>query len=503
MMPRWLALFVTFVGLVITCSAQETGAELMARVRNGGWLEASRYQRNAAGVLESWSFSHTTSADHGEWLPLLGNDGDRVLHLENLGAFGYLALFCHGDGDLLAMTDVALHFGALGIGTTDVDLRQFLARPAPSFDGSLGRAELLDRLLAIDCLVQRRCRGALAELTMLAKDATIPAVLRDAAARALAGRRGETASITRLRLDPATIALPAAFDGCVLVDHARLPDMRWLTPLARRIGALITARVTEMAGGDVTPVALNGAQRYCDAPSVAPFWLAHQLGNARLDHSLVTVTARADPRMPMALTWNAVGAIEAERWAEAKLPDGAARNNPLLGGSLTVAATSLYASTDGSAGKPRPAQAAKLLAANTSDDDTRNDTAAVRAIVPANSKLWPVLVAFGLPPANGGEVRMTFGDPATIVIDVTARDEDAAEEWLAKGTALLAKSVAEIRAGAPPGMQENRDLHALLDAVAAAKCRVAERRLLATIEVRAFTSARLAALLEAVVLASY
>src|SRR5688572_6779468 len=120
--------------------SQETAADVAARVRAGGWLEVSKYRRGERGDLESWSTAHTGDPDRGEWLPVL--DGS-ALRLGNLGAIGWFSLFCHGDGDLLAMTDVEFHFGALGLGASDVELRQFLARPAPSFDGMRGRAELL------------------------------------------------------------------------------------------------------------------------------------------------------------------------------------------------------------------------------------------------------------------------------------------------------------------------------------------------------------------------
>jgi len=39
------------------------------------------------------------------------------------------------------------------------------------------------------------------------------------------------------------------FDLCIIVDHARLPDCSWLTPLRRRFGLLRTAAMIEQVGG--------------------------------------------------------------------------------------------------------------------------------------------------------------------------------------------------------------------------------------------------------------
>lgn len=470
------------VGAVV---AQDEARRLATHVRDGGWFEASKFQRGDDGALQFHMFAHTGDPNLAQWVPVFAIDGERAA-LHNLGAMGLLALFCHGDGDLLAMTDSDFHFGALGVPTTDVDLRQRLAVGAVDFTGPKGRAELLDRLLIVDRLAARGVRSAVGELTMLAKDEGSPAVLRERAAAAVATLRGQPSPIGRRRLDPQVVQLPAAFDGCVVVDHARLPDLRWLTACARRVGALVTAARVEAAGGSISPAMLNGAQRLCDMPAEAPFWLAMAFGNARLDHSLVTVSARADANLPVAIGWNAVGAFEPDGWAKAELPAGAARNNPLFGGTLAVAATSLYASTDGSRGKPRPAMAEKLLL---------DDGAAVKAIVPANSKLWPALAFLQLPPAEGAELRVVFGEPAVLVLAVTARDEDAAEAWVVKGKELLAaaKPWAEQLPAAIAGLPETR---LLVDALLAASLGSKDDTAFATVEVRGFTAAKLRTIVE-------
>jgi hypothetical protein len=216
----------------------------------------------------------------------------------------------------------------------------------------------------------------------------------------------------RRRLDAQQVRLPAAFDVCVVVDHARLPDMRWLAPLGRRVGALATLAAIEAAGGSVPPTAWNGAQRLCDVAAEAPHWIAQWFGNARLDHSVVTFSIKADPRFPAALLWNVAGEFDADRWQKASASPEIAANNPLLAGKLTVASDRLFATSDGGQGKPRPAMAEKLLI---------DDGIALRGVVPANSKLWPALASQQLPPATGAEVRFVFGDPAVITLMVDAR----------------------------------------------------------------------------------
>lgn len=290
----------------------------------------------------------------------------------------------------------------------------------------------------------------------------------------------------RRRLEPAAIRLPAAFDGCVVIDHARLPDMRWVAPLGRRFGALVIATVVEKAGGMLAPSQLNGGQRMCDIAAEAPFWVAHQWGNARVDHSCITVNAKAGADMPVAITWNAVGEFEHERWAAATLPPRVAANNPLLGGTLTVAASSLYASTDGSQGKARPAMAERLL---------RDDGVAIRAMVPANSKLWPALAFLRTPPAAGAELRVMFGEPTVVVLVIEARDEDAAEQWVARGKELLAQAKIGL-GGLPEALAAQPDLKALLDALLAANLSTKDDAAFATVEVRGFTPQKLQAIVE-------
>ncbi|MCU0863240.1 MAG: hypothetical protein MUC36_05590 [Planctomycetes bacterium] len=469
----------------------EACAAVAERIRSGGWFEASKWRRGDDGALEMHYFADVGgSIPEGQdrFVPLLGQDLERGIR--NGGAIGFVSMLCHGAGDLLGMTDAEFHFGALGIDATDVGLRQFLATPRPSFEGARGRAELLDRLLAIEVLVRRGVKGAVAELGTLASEPALPAALRERAGRGIAVLRGNADPLSRLRLSAETLQLPAAFDGCLMIDHARLPDLSWFTPFGRRLGALTTAKYIAMAGGTTSPEMRNGAQCLCDLVSELPFGVVHRHGNARLDHSCVVLSAKADAELPVALTWQAAGAFEAERWQDAKAAPELVENNPLLGGTLQINADRLFASTDGSAGKPRPSLVEKYQL-------LRDDGVAVRAVVPANSKLWPMLAFLTMPPAEGGELRIAFGDPAVITVRIEARDEDAADAWVTKGKELLALAKAMLEQEPGPLEASPELLKALTDAALAASFSTKDATAIATIEVKGMTPAKLKAIGEA------
>ena len=458
-------------------TAQQEPEAVRRRVHEGGVLIAAEYRRGDDGLLEILTGAYTGDPERLEHRPLLAPFGEvnAALQSHNLGGVGLLAMVCHGDGDLLAMTDAGFHFGALGIDASDIGLRQYLAQPLPSFEGRRGRAELLDRLLAIDRLQRHGVRGAVAELTRLATDAALPAALRERAAQALAVLRGEPAA-PRARLAVEQLRLPAAFDGCLVIDHARLPDLRWLTAFGRRLGMAVTAEAVVMAGGTASDTMWQGAQGMADGCSVGPFWFAHALGNLRLDHSCLVVTAKADPHVPVAVTWQAVGAFDHAGWSALDLsPLTEELRLDAAAGSITASA--LWLSSDGSQGRARPQQAEKLLA------DTG---AALRAFVPGNSKLWPLLAFLQLPPASGADLRVTFGEPATIELRVEARDEDAAADWVAKGREGLVGLQAAFAANQ---LESQAELALLMKALAAAEFRVEERSAIGVVRIAGFTAA--------------
>ncbi len=483
------------VCLLASVAAQETESEgvesaavVVARIRAGGWFATSRYRRGDDGALERFSFAQTNDPAPTRFEPLLGPDVSHALVYWNSGPIGFLTMVCHGPGDLLGMTDAEFHFGALGIDSSDAGLRQFLAVPPPPFDGARGRAELLDRLLAIDVLARRGCKTAVPELRVIAANEALPAPLRERARRAVATLGGEPDAVARRHLDPASVRLPVAFDGCVVVDHSRLPELGWLAALGPRLGATLTANsIAKHADGELNAMLKSGAQRMCDLQSELPFGLAHGYGNARIDHSCIVVTWKGGEGLPFGLTWEAAGEFEHEGWQHAELTADATESNPLLAGTMTVTADRVFAGTDRKEGKARPELAAKLGVAN-------DDGIAIRAVMPANSRLWFALAFAELPPADGAELRVTFGDPAVIVLAVDARDEETAAEWVEAGKRCCAELRAE-RAHLPEDIRQSKELAAVLDAALNPAFSTKGNAAFAVIELRGITREKAQAML--------
>jgi hypothetical protein len=464
--------------------AGENVDAVAARVQRGGWLESSRWQRGTDGRLEFWHFADQDDATAARFVPLLGAEFEAGF--AHGGLAGWLSLVCHGDGDLLGMTDAAYHFTALGVEASDVGLRQFLALPMPSFDGGRGRAELLDRCLAIDVLERRRCRQATVELEPIARG-TLPDELRQRARRALATLAGGTAAVERRRLTAETLLLPVAFDGCVAIDHARLPDMTWVAPLGRRLGALVTVRALRRQEG-ISPAQCNGAQRVCDVVSELPFGFVHRFGNARLDHSVVVIQAKAGGRLPLAASWQAAGAFEAERLRAVALPPERVIED-LKAGTFEVTTDHLVVTTDGKPGKPRPQLVEQL-------DLLRGDDAAIRVLAPANSKLWLAAKALELPAAAGAEVAVAFGDPGVLRLSLTARDDEGAAGWVEAGRKAFAAAARWVTAQRD-AQADGAPFTALVDALRGARCEADGTAVRCTIEVRGITPATWCALVEA------
>jgi len=487
--PILVVLALSIAGSVAAQDLVDT-AEVLARVKSGGRFEETKWRRGDNGALEMHYFADMGVKIPGplRFQPLLGKGLERGLR--NAGVVGFLAMVCHGPDDLLSMTDAEFHLGAMGVDTTDVGLRQYLALEPPSFEFGSGRAELFDRMLAVDLLVRRGCKSAVAELQMIARS-ELPRPLRDRARYAVDRLDGRAATVARRRLAPDTLNLPLVFDCCVIVDHSRLPDISWLTPLTRRLGMLITASRIEAAGGELTAAQCNGAQVISDVVGELPFGLAHQYGNARLDHSCLVINAKVDPKLPVSLSWQAVGEFEHEGWQGAVVAERLLRNNPLLGGKLVVTADRVQATVGGGAGKPRPEKAVELL---------RDTGLAIRAIVPKTSKLWPMLRVLDLPPAMGAELRLTFGDPAVIVLMVEARDEDDAEEWASLGKEMLAQAKQSVARQLPESLRENADVKRLLTALFGAAISVKDSAAFAVVELKGITPAIAGSIVEDFVL---
>src|SRR5262249_45217183 len=235
-------------------------------------------------------------------------------------------------------------------------------------------------------------------------DAPVP--LRAAARRAAAALTG--APLPRRRLDPATLALPAAADGYLVVDQARLPDLSPLTAIARQLGIKTSDRVLMTLRGP-TPDDLYAGQREADLVGELAFELVRRFGNLRLEQTLVAVNAAAPaPDRGPSYSWcaHAVGEFEFEPLAAAveRLVDGVpdvqlqrtADSLRLVAprGEATLRPDGASASTTGMAGKPRPELARELLA----------EGPALRVVVPPTSKLWVALAFLHLPPAAGAEL---------------------------------------------------------------------------------------------------
>lgn len=456
---------VLLLGLATAAAAQtpqdaESAAAVALRIRNGGWFETSQWRRGDDGALQLRYFGDSGSSEAARFMPLLGGELGRGL--SHGGLVGLLALVCHGHGDLVGMTDAAFHLGALGVGSDEVQLRQLLVVAPASFEGPRGRAEALDHMIAIDTLVRLGARGAAAELAVLAAMDHAPAPLRERARRGLALLQGMPDPLVRKRLDPEGLLLPAAFDGIAVIDHARLPDLSWLTAVGRRLAAIVSADTVARFDGTWTAAMRNSTQSLCDLGSELPFELARRYGNARVDQSVVVVSARADEQRPFAVTWQGVGEFEAEGWAKARLESWMWSDSPLFGaGSFAVHRDRFVASTDGTTGIARPSLVERLGL-------LRETGSAIRAIVPGNSKLWAAVAFLGVPAATSVELSIAFGGGATLRLEVTTRDEDAAAAWqqfLRDGLLRLQQEFERSH----EALAQCRELKALVAALAAAR----------------------------------
>jgi hypothetical protein len=369
---------------------------------------------------------------------------------------GWLGLWCHGDGDLLSMTDAAFHFACLGIDASDAGMHQYLAAPMPSFAGTRGRAERLDRMLAIDLLRQKGGSSAEASLREFATRNGAPAVLRERALSAIAQLHGAASPRPRHRLDPAKLPLPPQYDACVVIDHSRLPGLDWLPAFDRERGMRRIARTLLAEDGQLSPALCSDAQRLADMNSELPFGLVLRYGNARIDQSCLLITAGNTASLPVAVTFAAAGEFEAGGWQQARLPTDLVEFLQLEQGSLQVSEQALLARSDGRSDEPQPEVAKELL---------RDRGAAIHAVIPQQSRLWTGLAFLQLPPAEAAELRVTIGDVVKIELEVQARDAGVAGEWLAKGRQLLARAVKELQqpTGFAASLKDSRALRLLID----------------------------------------
>lgn len=441
---------------MVTCAQDLVDtAAVLKRVRDGGRFEETKYRRGDDGALEMRFFADTGGVygDGERYRALLG---EHLAHgLQNCGALGLLAIVCHGSGDLIGMTDAAFHLGALGLPTGDVELRQWIALPLPKNPTA---AELLDRRLAIREVLRRSGKAASGEFASLARSAD-GAIRRDAEA-ALAEANG---MLPRARLDPAAVTFPREGVAYVVVDHARLPDLGWITSLARHVSKLRTASVIEAAGGSISEATCNGAQYLADLAGELPFELARLHGNARIDHSFVAVSLVPQGKLPFGLLWQAAGAFE-PGWAAVEPLPGSARNNPLLDGTLAVAADRLVANVHSEVGESDRERADELL---------RDDAVAIRAVVPKGSALCAMLPTLDLPQASEAEARVTFGKGAKLTATIHAADAESAQAWCDLVLGMLERARGGI-ADAPLQLGDDPAVAAALRQLANAKVKADE-----------------------------
>lgn len=443
------------VAFLLLCGAlfcQEDSAALRDRVEAGGAIVDIPYRRDAQGRLGSVMRDSDSGA---RWQPLFGDDFVRSLQ-SGLGLAGWVALYGQGGGDLLALTDAGFHLGAIGHDTTDVGLRQLLVLPLPATDDGAAKAAVLDRMVAVDELVARGCQGAKVEFAVIAADERAPAPLRERARTALATLSGGEAGARR-RLEPGDVVLPPQFDVAVVVDHARLPSMRWLIPFARRSGMLVTASVVARMGAEMDEVQMRSAQGVCDCASEAPFEIVRRFGNLRVDHSVAFVHIDPAQRFPVRFSTQAVGRFEHAGWQGLEVSDAVRRDNPMLAGSLVVEAEWLRAGTPIENGAPDAERAAGLLG---------DDGVAIRVVVPVDSQLWRQAAAIGLPAARA-VLNLRFGDAPHLELRVTAENDGDAERWLERGKALLDGLPKMLASTIPDAAREQPAYGKLLDGAAA------------------------------------
>ena len=446
-------------------AAQDNWNALLQRRREAGEdLIELRYRRDDHGLLE------VRSCEGGAipFQPMLPIDAAFKPATNAARASALLLLLAHGPQGLLGNTDAERHLRRAGIEPGAVALRQFLLTPISNVDPVLARVELLDRLVAIEWLQRGKHEGAVAELTALSTRADTPPLLARRASVALAafGRRPAPA---RQRLAPETLLLPVAADVYVVLDHALMPDFTPMPAVARRVAIDRSYRVVEALKAP-TPDDLYWGQYLADLTGEFPFEVVRRYGSMRFDHTVAAIVLQ---NMGATLGWHlqATGAFEPEQFAasmdelakfmQKEIPvtrkDGDVQA-AVADAEVALGASSLRTWSKGMAGRAKPELARELLA----------EGPAIRVVVPPTSKAWILLASLVLPPAGRAEITVSFGEEFRLCLSVTARDEDAAEEWAERGTKLLAEALEKLRAWAE--VQKGRaDLQPVLDAVAATR----------------------------------
>src|SRR5262245_2458509 len=426
-----LSLFAFAGALPAQTQIKEPVEAIARRVAAGGELIEMQWRREACGRLS------TCPKGSDDWQPLVHDKFAETF--EVTGAVGFVMAWLQGANDYLGMTDGERHLQRGGVTTTDVELRTFLATPLPA-DADARRGAMLDHMVAIDLLRRRGAKSAIGDLSTLMKREDLPPELRRRAQDAIGALLGGTRALHQL--DPATLPLPVAADGYLVIDNGRIPDLSRLTELGRRMGLLSSLSVIKVLKAPSVEDCRIG-QTESDAIGDVEFADVRRVGNVRINQYGLAVQWQADESTPVGFSLQASGEFDVKALAKA-LPDElrdkgveiTAKDDKLSlkdeEGEYVFEPTRATAATKAMRGKPRPELAAKLLAPG---------NAGIRIVVPANSKAWLGLAALELPPALDGELTVTFQPEFVVRVSITARDEDAAEAWQKRVQALLAEYV--------------------------------------------------------------
>jgi hypothetical protein len=300
------------------------------------------------------------------------------------------------------------------------ELRQYVVRPLSK---DLAELEALDRMVAIDLLVARSAKEAVAELQAIAADAALPAALRERAAAAVTQLKGGTAA-ARPRLDAKTLRLPAEADFYVVIDNSALPSMGFLIELGRFSALLSNAFVLDTIKA---PSAQDLWLSQCEPEQLTemPFELARVTGNFRIDQTCAAVRMPRKPGEQPAFTVHSAGQFDPE--AIEKLDVKAAAD-------LEVTATGITASGKGLELAPDEARAKALLDLG---------GFAVRILVPAGSPLLTQMRPFGLPPTESLDVRFAIGTHVRAQATLTMPAGQEVERWQESAQRVLEREVAE------------------------------------------------------------
>ena len=441
--PRsFLAL--TVIAFAATLPAQTPIAEpidaITKRFAEGGDLLAMQWRRDDSGRLL------TRPKGAPEWQPLVHDD---IMETVNtIGAVGFLMAWLQGDNDLLGMTDGARHLQRLGISTTDADLITFLTTKLPDAAAARNPA-VLDCMIAIDLLRRRGVKSAVPNLTALAQQPGLPLALQQRANDAIAVLQGGTRAAPT-RLDPATLPLPTVADGYLIFDNTRVPDMSRLADFGRRLGMASSLMVLRMLKAP-TVEDLTVAQAESDAIGELAFELVRRFGNHRITQGFVAMQWLPQEPTQIGVCTQMSGAFDyatmVVQLQESVPPDmmgmikvekkDAEVTLTTDAGECKVSADRITTMTTNMRGKPRPEQAKQLLAMG---------DAGIRIVLPMQSKAWLGLAALQLPAAHGGEVTVTFFPEFVVRATITARDEDAAEQWVERTKALLTEYLPAVEA---------------------------------------------------------